>query len=77
MLIVLPIRERDKLFNINSHNYKFQVIKNLRDTNKNKFVFSYFSQDNNIMLIYKYCCSKKRLNVTGCCSFSAKWGKTK
>ncbi len=45
----------------NSQNFKNLGNQNLLDTHKNRFVFNYLSQDNNLMLIYKHC-GDKRLN---------------
>ena len=52
-----------------SQNFKFLGNQNLLGTNRIKFVFNYISQDYNLMLIYKDCCNKKRLNVTNSLKF--------
>jgi len=47
----------------NSQNSKCLGNQNLLDTQRSKLVFNYPQQDNDVMLIYKYC-GNKRLNVT-------------
>ncbi len=77
MLIILSNKRSEKSFNFLSHNSKLSGNQNLRDTLRNGYVFNYLAQDNKINHIYKYCGVSKRLNVAGCWSFSAKWGKIK
>lgn len=50
-----------RINNFISQNFKFLGNQNLLDTHRTKLVFNYTQQDNNIMLIYKYC-GNQRLN---------------
>lgn len=62
MLMILKSRECKKLYNFFSHNFKFQVIEDLRDNSVNEFESSCVSQNNNMILFYKHCGIGKRLN---------------